>query len=119
MGKVGVYRVENWRGAGPYNEAHTGLRAMHDAHSGNRPHPCDDGIARPLTTEYCGFGSREDLDWWFQGYKRVLYQYSFNIAFYTVAANLVRYGHRQLMFERGDLLPSERFPIVRNGKVLH
>jgi len=59
------------------------------------------------------------LDWWFQGYKRVLYRYKFNVAFYHVAPSLVRYGRSQLMFERGDLLPSERFPIIRNGKVLH
>jgi hypothetical protein len=48
----------------------------------------------------------------------VLYEYRFNIAFYLVAAELIRYGHRQIMFERGDLLPVERYPIVRNGEVL-
>jgi hypothetical protein len=118
MGTVGVYRVENWHGAGPYNESHTGLHAMHEAHTGNRPHPTDDGIACPLTTEHCGFSTRADLDWWFRGYKRVLHEYKFNIAFYLVKPQLIRYGHRQIMFERGDLLPVERYPIIRNGKVL-
>ena len=80
--------------------------------------PWDDGIAQPLNVEHCGFGDREALDWWFQGYKRVLYQYRFNIAVYVIASDLIRYGHRQVMFERGDLLPDERLPIIRNGKVL-
>lgn len=71
-----------------------------------------------LNVEHCGFGSRADLDWWFQGYKRVLYRHGFNIAFYAVESDLVRYGRRQLMFERGDLLPHERFPMIRNGKIL-
>jgi len=97
---------------------HTGLWDMHNAHSGCRPLPWDDGIACPLETEHCGFSTREQLDWWFRGYKRVLYEYKFNIAFYLVASQLIRYGHRQIMFERGDLLPVERYPIVRNGEVL-
>lgn len=115
--QVAVYRVENWQGAGPYNFKHTGLWGMHTAHS-NRPLPWDDGIAKPLTVEHCGFGDREELDWWFQGYKRVLYQHRFNIAVYLIASNLIRYGNRQVMFERGDSLPVERLPIIRNGKVL-
>lgn len=115
---VGVYRVENWKGAGPYDSNHLGLHAMHEDHSGNRPHPMDDGIAQPLKVEHCGFGAREDLDWWFQGYKRVLYRHRFNIAIYLISSELVRYGGRQLMFERGDALPVERLPIIRNGKVL-
>lgn len=116
--KVGVYRVENWQGAGPYNSALVGLRAMHESHGGNRPQPKDDGIALSLNVEHCGFGNRQDLDWWFQGFKRDLYRHKFNIAFYAVESELVRYGRRQLMFERGDLLPLERLPIIRNGKVL-
>lgn len=91
---------------------------MHEDHGGNRPHPMDDGIAQPLTVEHCGFKDRGDLDWWFQGYKRVLYQYRFNIAIYLIASDLIRYGNKQLMFERGDSLPVERHPIVRNRKVL-
>lgn len=91
---------------------------MHTAHTGSRPLPWDDGLTDPLETEHCGFGTREELDWWFQGYKRVLYQYKFNIAFYLVASELIRYGHRQVIFERGDLYPHERFPIIRNGEVL-
>jgi hypothetical protein len=65
--------------------------------------------------EVCGFGSREDLDWWFQSYKRDLYRAGFNIARYAVPGNLIRYGGHQLVFERGDLLPVERFPMIRNG----
>lgn len=70
-----------------------------------------------LDTEVCGFGSREDLDWWFQGYKRLLYREGFNVARYAVAAHLIRYGGRQLVFERGDSVPAERFPMIRGGKV--
>lgn len=70
-----------------------------------------------LDTEVCGFGSREDLDWWFRGYKRILYRERFNVALYTVRPDLIRYGGHQLVFERGNLLPAERFPMLWNGKV--
>lgn len=67
--------------------------------------------------EVCGFGSREDLDYWFQGYKYDLYRARFNIARYLVPGELIRYGGRQLVFERGDLLPIERYPMIRRGKL--
>lgn len=115
--KVGVYRVENWHGAGPYNSELLGLQNMHEKHSGTRPHPTDDGIVSPLKVEHCGFRNRGELDWWFEGHKRALYRHGFNIALYHVESALVRHGGRQLMFERGDLLPIERFPVIRNGLV--
>lgn len=114
---VSIYRVENWRGAGPYNHKFTELRRMHDAHHINRPHPNEDGIAKLVKREYCGFGSREDLEWWFRGHKRSLDLTGFNIAVYKVALNKIRFGHRQLVFARGDLLPFEHLPILRNGRI--
>ena len=86
---------------------------MHQEHNGNRPKPSSDGVPRLLTSEYCGFATREELDWWFRSHKRTLYQEGFNIAVYLVPPELIRYGHRQLVFERGNLLPDYRLPIVR------
>lgn len=90
---------------------------MHREHMGNRPTPHKDGIHRLLRKEHCGFQDREQLDWWFQGHKRALDRERFNIALYAVPSTLVRYGERQLVFERGDLIPVERMPVVRQGKV--
>lgn len=110
-------RVETWKGAGPYGSSNGGLLHMHAEHYGNRPEPKDDGILVLQHGELCGFGDRGDLDWWFTGFKYDLYQQGFNIARYLVPGELIRYGGHQLVFERGDLLPVERFPIIRNGKL--
>jgi hypothetical protein len=90
---------------------------MHAAHYGSRPEPSDDGILVLQSGEVCGFGNRDDLDWWFAGYKYDLYRARFNIARYLVPGELIRYGGRQLVFERGDLLPVERYPMIRNGLI--
>jgi hypothetical protein len=90
---------------------------MHAAHYGNRPEPKDDGILVLQQGEVCGFGDRSDLDWWFKGFKYDLYRAGFNIARYVVPGELIRYGGRQLVFERGDLLPVERYPMIRNGLI--
>lgn len=115
--KVSIYRIENWRGAGPYNYRLTELNKMHEEHRGNRPHPRDDGIAGLKRKEHCGFGSLEDLKWWFRGYLRALSLMGFNIAVYKVPLDRIRYGNRQLVFERGDLLPFEHLPVLQRGKI--
>jgi hypothetical protein len=114
---VSVYKVETWQGAGPYDAKYITLERMHDAHAGTRPMPSDDGIPRLLSSEVCGFGSREDLDEWFKGFKRALYAEGFNIARYAVPSHLIRYGRTQLVFERKSLVPTTRLPIIRGGKV--
>lgn len=88
---------------------------MHAKHFGNRPEPQDDGILARISGEVCGFGDRADLDWWFKGFKYDLYRAGFNIARYCVPEELIRYGKRQLVFERADYLPVERYPMIRNG----
>lgn len=115
--KVLVHRVETWSGAGPYQDHYTELHKMHQEHTGTRPVPQRDGIHKIRGSEHCGFPDRESLDWWFTGYKRALEREDFNIALYLVACELIRYGKHQVVFERGDLLPVERLPIVRSGKV--
>ena len=112
-----VYRAETWKGAGPYGSEYRNLLPMHVKHYGVRPQPSEDGILALKGTEVCGFGNREDLDWWFAGYKYDLYRARFNVARYLVPGELIRYGGRQLVFERGDLLPIERYPMIRNGKL--
>lgn len=117
--KTSIYRVEDWKGAGPYDShKHRGLHQMNTEHKGNRPSPAADGIARLLSSEVCGFQDREALDWWFQNHKRSLYQHGFNIAVYVVASHLIRYGQRQLVFERKGLVPVDRLPMIRGGKVI-
>ena len=115
---VSVYKVETWQGAGPYNAKYVTLERMHDAHERTRPKPSADGIPRLLSSEVCGFATREELDEWFRGFKRALYAEGFNIARYAVPSHLVRYGRTQLVFERKDLIPTSRFPMIRNGKVI-
>lgn len=113
--KVSVYRVETWLGDGPYGHTYGGLLPMHAKHYGNRPEPQNDGILALQDGEVCGFGDRADLDWWFKGFKRMLYREGFNIARYVLPGNLVRYGSHQLVFDREDYLPVERYPVIRNG----
>ena len=115
--KVSIYRVETWQGDGPYGSHHGGLLPMHAKHFGNRPEPLNDGILALKRGEVCGFGDRADLDWWFKGFKYDLYRAGFNIARYAVPGNLIRYGGRQLVFEREDYLPVERSPVIRNGLI--
>lgn len=90
---------------------------MHEDHGLRHPKPQDDGIAAMRDWEVCGFGSRDDLDAWFAGYRRDLYAAGFNIAVYKVSPDLVRYGGHQLVFERGDLLPFDHLPLIRNGLI--
>jgi hypothetical protein len=90
---------------------------MHAKHYGIRPEPSEDGILGLQNGEVCGFGDRADLDWWFKGFKYDLYRAGFNIARYVLPGNLIRYGNRQLVFERGDLFPVERYPVIRNGLI--
>lgn len=92
---------------------------MHDEHKGNRPTPYGDGLPKLLKVEHCGFPDMETLEWWFRGHKRALTKAGFNVAVYLVPPRLIRYGEKQLLFERGDLVPVERLPLVRNGKVMH
>lgn len=79
----------------------------------------EDGIAELLPTEYCGFVNREHLDEWFRGYKTYLHAEGFLIAVYSVPKNRVRFGHKQVVFRRGDLVPHEQMPLLRGRKLPH
>lgn len=120
LSHITVYRVESWRGAGPYQDNYySSLFEMrqHHACSDEHPAPITDGIHAMLGHEYCGFASLELLRRWFKGHKRALSRAGFNVAVYRVPPPLVRFGRRQLVFERGDLLPYEHLPIIKNGTV--
>lgn len=120
MTLITVYRVESWRGAGPYQDdlrEHLGEMFSHHDSSGAHPRPINDGIHSLSTQEYCGFASMELLRGWFKGHKRALSRAGFNVAVYRVPPPLVRFGRRQLVFERGDRLPYEHLPIIKNGTI--
>lgn len=104
--KVPVYRVEKPKGGrGPYSLPET--IGLHIAHSdGLHPDPCGDGLDRLSPKEYCGFATLLGLHRWFDGWQVRLSELGFAVAVYSVTPHLIRYARRQLVFRRGDLLPT-------------
>lgn len=112
---IKIYRVEHARGGrGPYLGDLAVAGAMQLEHQKlGHPTPLKDGIETMTVDDYCGFVAREHVDKWFYGFKAKLAHAGFHIAIYEVPMNLIKFGRKQVAFERGDLLPIETMPLLR------
>ena len=115
--KVSVFRVEEPRGGcGPYKgsphaEALSEMYAEHG--SGANPAPQEDPLLGYVATdEHCGFATIEALDAWFEDFHDVLEECGYVIVVYSVPMLDVRYGSQQLLFRRGDAVPSRILPML-------
>ena len=113
--KVSVFRVEKPNGDGPYADLAQKMLCEHmNAVHGDADHPDPeedpmlDGI---MPDEHCGFATLCDLEAWFAGYEDILDDCGYGIAVYTVPLALVRYGHNQALFVRGDAVPVRTMPM--------
>lgn len=107
--KVSVFRVELPNGDGPYADDTNSKMFEHmNAVHGDADHPDpedDDMLGCIHPDEHCGFATLCDLESWFAGYEDVLAECGYRIAVYTMPLTLVRYGHNQALFVRGDAVP--------------
>jgi hypothetical protein len=124
-----VYRVEHagYR-EGPYNpewapEVHKGGDSMSWAHTGrtNTPGPRRDmgeaDFFRLSSRHFFGFKTREALDRWFCGWKRVLHAAGYLIAAYEVPEEHVIFGKRQLAFVRHKAQHITDLPVINTRGV--
>jgi len=80
---------------------------------GDHPSPDDDPMLGGMyDEEHCGFATIDALDTWFDGYQETLQDCGYIIAVYTVPLRAVRYGQKQLVFRRGDYVPSRTMPVT-------
>ena len=117
-----VYRVEHhvW-GDGPYNGGHA-IDAMAELHSDDPEHPAvwsdlgypwDDieALDTEPTNFVCGFGSREALDAWFEGWEHHLHAHGFVVREFEVDPPYVLTGDLQLAFIKSNARLIESRPI--------
>lgn len=88
------------------------MRAHYDRDKYPNPY-YDTGLYGINEGEYCAFGSREELDKWFYGFKKHLKEAGFRIAEYLVPEHKIRRGAKQVVFNRGELKPVRISPCLR------
>jgi len=114
-----VYRIENAQGFGPYRQEpyHNDMVSNFNPHSVNmwdferqqpRPIPRNDGIENMQEDEFCGFSSLDDLIQWFDSLIPQLEFYDYCVSIYKVKKRFVRFGKRQVVFQRAKALLVER-----------
>lgn len=113
--KVSVFRVEKPNGDGPYaDDADRSLYEHMNAVHGDAAHPDpeDDPMLEGINPdEHCGFATLCDLEEWFAGYEDILDGCGYGISIYSMPLALVRYGHNQALFVRGDAVPVRTMPM--------
>lgn len=99
--KVIVYRVEDPHGLGPYNMS---AQASHLCWWGgdlHHPGPHEDGIGRTIYWEHFGFESAQHvIDWFYQDDDPAEELESLGLSVTVWETDQVRYGGRQLVFDR-------------------
>lgn len=87
------------------------LRHMNMVHGdADHPDPDDDHMLEGIyPDEHCGFATLCALENWFAGYEDALAEEGYGISVYTVPLQSVRYGAKQALFLRGDLMPVRTF----------
>lgn len=98
-----VYRVECNEGYGPYRSPNTSSDWRHHPHacSTRHPTPWEDGITEFGDDHLCGFAYMHHLEDWFHPLElAALTLRGFRLATYEIDSRMIRYGHRQCMFDR-------------------
>ncbi len=117
-----VFRVETPEGRGPYNCAgHEVTVEEQDlateiawAHSDwDHPPPNRDGIGWIRDEEVCGFTARHKAREWFAEWADVLDEQGFVLSVYRVAADRIRAGFRQAVFEIDAATHVKSIPLAR------
>jgi hypothetical protein len=119
-----VYRVEHGvTGDGPYirNDKGTNfvIGGLHEAHNGSTKHPGpygDSTVGWHLTEDHIfGFGTREQLDGWFKGFKRKLHEAGFVIRIFEAPDETTIESEFQTIFIREESELVQTIPVVRWG----
>ena len=109
-----VYRVERQDGLGPYRPdvPDEVTDTLYNWRRGdNHPTPDDGGLVMRKTDLY-GFTSKRALHTWFAGAKRVLRKHGFLLATYSVPAEHVRRGDRQVAFPKKHATLIDRSTLI-------
>jgi hypothetical protein len=95
---------------GPRQALSIHLGELHDLSRIMHPTPSRDNLGWVEYGEYCGFKSTKDVRHWFgnQDLGLKMSKAGYVIAIYKVDPKLVRHGHKQVVFKRGDLKPIRR-----------
>ena len=108
MSPVGLYRVQNAKGEGPYNSEDrphrfesTVFRTFLNRHrdADRHPAPHADGLGYPERREFCAFASLDSLGSWFSAQEiQALAHHGFHVCRIWVDEKHIRRGRAQVLY---------------------
>ena len=122
MKTITIHRVEHREEYhGPYldndRDTYYEIPGLHQAHGSSKSHPgprMDEEIGWAFGVEHSfGFGSREQLDKWFKGFKRKLAAKDFVIRVYEAPFDTTTVTDHQAIFIRDDSRLVDTLPMLR------